>query len=267
MRCVLLLLPLLFLPAAAAAPDGKVRWLHIPKTGTWFAKLPLLAQCPRAHERLDELYKAVTTGRGTEACMQHSLLYYHLPLGRDSLQRAAVVFRDPLSRSASGFAHGLHDCTHLRNDSAPCGGNWTLYRECVRGCQTNMLLRGRPCGGKGRGRLRFSRSEVKAALKKVGFLGMHSRHAETVCQFALTHGIPLNHTLPLVVNTRPSARPDCELMAEQEGGEDPEDELLYLLADQEFERRLLPACRRLGSLVGDEVREAKAGRLLDDGGE
>ena len=147
-----------------------VSWLHIPKTGSTFARLIFRAACgvvPANHSH--ELF--------TEASAMHPIIAlacpgafryfasWHTPLSQAAAEECGThqrhcvsVVRAPAERVESGFYHAMHDCTWLQqaHGLSESGLNRTfyatfadetpkLYAHCVGGCSSRMLT-GRPCG-------------------------------------------------------------------------------------------------------------------------
>ena len=156
--------------AARSTELRNVSWLHIPKTGSTFARLIFRAACGVVPaNRSHELF--------TEASAMHPIIAlacpgafryfasWHTPLSQAAAdecgthQRHCVsVVRAPAERVESGFYHAMHDCTWLQqaHGLSESGLNRTfyatfadetpkLYAHCVGGCSSRMLT-GRPCG-------------------------------------------------------------------------------------------------------------------------
>ena len=156
--------------AARSTELRNVSWLHIPKTGSTFARLIFRAACGVVPaNRSHELF--------TEASAMHPIIAlacpgafryfasWHTPLSQAAAEECGThqrhcvsVLRAPAERVESGFYHAMHDCTWLQqaHGLSESGLNRTfyatfadetpkLYAHCVGGCSSRMLT-GRPCG-------------------------------------------------------------------------------------------------------------------------
>ena len=127
--------------AARSTELRNVSWLHIPKTGSTFARLIFRAACgvvPANHSH--ELF--------TEASAMHPIIAlacpgafryfasWHTPLSQAAAEECGThqrhcvsVVRAPAERVESGFYHAMHDCTWLQqaHGLSESGLNRTFY--------------------------------------------------------------------------------------------------------------------------------------------
>lgn len=145
-------------------------WLHAPKTASTFCNIIVRAACPGLQLK-EQLREPNTKLLEEHHCSSYGRIANvrpgHRPLPSTFKgQRVAIIslFRDPVSRIASGYFHNLHDCRRLqrkygfnewddvglfKNGAArrlvygERGVNVPVlleYAACVSACHTRMLL-------------------------------------------------------------------------------------------------------------------------------
>lgn len=265
-----------------------IDWLHIPKTGTSFIYNMVAYKCDeRISEAVDPtkelnlIYNKVAHNLLAPPCAGKGLYHGHHPMlpgmngfYKDEGSRFNVVtmMRDPISRTASGFVHGYHDCMKMMTKrgfkgprpSTVCSwleNNPTeeqlqkthsmvkMYKKCVKGCQTYML-NGHGCsyGHANRMTLEDKDRLTKNALKKVqdfAFVGLTDSWQQSLCvfqkHFPRPSGKPYNFEL-LKKNTRPTASVKCKFMIEnilkEQNFTDKMDGLLFKQVEKHFHQNL-----------------------------
>ena len=171
---------------ANATMKMHLRWLHIPKTGTFFIR-PLIAfSCPQFSQM--QVIRA-GQGAGLKDCGRY-LKPGHPPFVSDAHPCGYLTnLRDPLVRIASGFVHGFHDCPSMgnignRNNNEPLTIQKSLracrnltddivlaYANCVSGFMTRMLA-GASCGGKGENVTDDQEQLANKRLAQMAFVGI-----------------------------------------------------------------------------------------------
>ena len=274
-----------------ALPGSRVDWLHIPKCGTTFVSDLLRFQCDREisdklgqrddaealaledvrHQHL--LWAAMKGGSPYYAC-QLGLRNYHRPLAAQGghksrpVSRVVSFFRDPISRVASGFVNGLHDCERVErqvgiSSRSACiafaGGNTSagelkdakraalLYAKCVQGCQGRMVT-GDRCDSSWR---HSPRAEAVAArarkavakLRDFAFVGITERWGASACVFKRDFPRPSGRKYPeQEPHFRASNDHQCEdkvaAYLRKKGFVDVLDSAVYDAALAEFSRRV-----------------------------
>lgn len=153
-------------PTKPASISG-ARWLHIPKTGgTSFRRVVLQWGCDTDESSEGEVRAAAEAILMANVSFMRSHcrgsfefngedMWYHLPATLVHVRiKAAALFtmlREPLERTASGFAYGLFMCPELVRRVPDAHMNCSrpslvlAYAACVRGCATRMLS-GHTCG-------------------------------------------------------------------------------------------------------------------------
>jgi hypothetical protein len=269
----------------------RVDWLHIPKCGTTFLGDLIRFNCDTAISgklgqrddaealALEDInYKAflraVIHGGSYHSVCQVGLRYYHRPLSAQGghyttpVSRVVTFFRDPIARVASGFVHGLHDCSQVSRvmgmtTTSACNAftnNNTStrqlekaklgvlqYAKCVRGCQGRMVT-GANCASGLRNSPRAEEVAARAReavvkLQNFAFVGLTERWEASRCVFKRDFPRPSGRGYPEeAINMRPSANHQCEdkvaAYLRKSGVVDVLDSAVYDAALAEFSRRV-----------------------------
>jgi hypothetical protein len=189
-------------------------FLHIPKTGTSFFR-PLVAHaCPWKNiTEVDQLFHRISRGAPVEKCASN-IEAGHPPLPRSAdPSKYVTILRHPITRIASGFVHGFHDCQKMSSFNDGCkpvkDEIVLMYANCVTGCMTRML-NGIPCGG-AHGSLPGRQKEGIAMdrLSKLAFVGFTDDWNDTINHFL--------HRFPTALqahhfyeNSRPTRNAECK---------------------------------------------------------
>jgi len=218
--------------------------MKAPKTSSTFGNILARAACPGIQLRKAQREFGPTLLQG---CKSHGkvgrLKPGHLPLPHSFKTPMTIVsiFREPKSRTVSGYHHNLHDCRALQHEYGI--DEWRdvgllkdeakrrlvygregvnpyvlrRYAACVGACQTRMLL------GSGCGDDRYLGVKLNASLLKLdppviprdvqravslvqnsfAFVGTTDLFRESVRAFGVFAGVPVQPEFDYV-NTRPS---------------------------------------------------------------
>jgi len=259
----------------------KIRWLHIPKTGTSFANIVWHYGCPdipRSASVADydtrfegELDDAYPMKKNCPYLVDHTPAT-HKPIGEkeweDHHGSFVTMFREPSSRIESAFNYNRHciqDCNPENNDmwkcdtirdparthggackrvqSAQCLTQYALA-EPAQGCQTKMVY-GIPCSGD----MTMDPVKRKLAAQRVkngfAFVGLVEEWQLSLCLF---HRVLGGHPFPVESDhvregsSSPNDR-NCSAQVESQLGEqkDPVDTLVYKAAKEKFEQQVVHA--------------------------
>ena len=208
------------------APHGNrtrpaLRWLHVPKTGSTFQNTVFHWACPGlpADAGYGPGARAVNFARLYDAKKRlnatvcdrliDATLPGHPPATEDALDRTVAMFRRPAQRLLSAHRDRRHADGFQDKDKAP---NWReldalgyARHPGIAGCATRMLL-GAKCAhvhthrsDHPRVQTAFARAmkadlpvaRAKMAVRRLAFVGLQERWAESVCLFhAMLGGAP-----------------------------------------------------------------------------
>lgn len=259
----------------------KIRWLHIPKTGTSFANSIWHYGCPnippgasvgdydtRFEGSLNDTYPIE---KNCPYLIDHTPAT-HKPIGEKEWEENygsfVSVFREPSSRIESAYKYNKHciqDCNPENNamwkcdtvrdperrnttacesvKEAKCMAEYALA-EPAQGCQTKMIY-GIPCTGA----LTMDPAKRKLAAQRVtngfAFVGLVEEWDLSLCLFhRVLGGTPLPVESEVVRVGTPSAQPDeCSPEVKALLGEekDPVDTIVYNAAKEKFEQQVVDA--------------------------
>lgn len=258
----------------------KIRWLHIPKTGTSFANTVWHYGCPDIPHNASvgdynthfegELNKAYPMKKNCPYLVDHTPAT-HKPIGEKEWEENhgsfVSVFREPTSRIESAFNYNKHciqDCNPENNDmwecgkirdhrradgaacksvkSAKCLTQYALA-EPAQGCQTKMVY-GIPCTGA----MTMDPVKRKLAAQRVtngfAFVGLVEEWDLSLCLFhRVLGGRPLAVESDHVREGSSSKGGSCSAQVESQLGEqkDPVDTLVYKAAKEKFEQQVAHA--------------------------
>jgi hypothetical protein len=212
-------------------PTATLSFLHIPKTGTSIKLEMIQYLCnTTSMQQVQEIFNEYQYNWNQTAhpCVQSSLSLGHHPFYTRP-ERTITMIRHPLVRIASGFVHGLHDCTSLLKqnttpsvkdmckalDALDSNGLFVQqiksliykYARCVSGCGTNMLA-GRTCGEQPP---RQFDAELKQRMESLAFVGITEEWEKTLCSFHVR--FPRLNNMPYLsenINVRPTQDGKCQ---------------------------------------------------------
>lgn len=263
----------------------KIRWLHIPKTGTSFANVVWHYGCPNIpagasignyDERFEgSLNDTYPIEKNCPYLINHSPST-HKPIGEkeweENYGNFVAMFREPTDRIKSAFKmnkHCIQDCNPENNrmwecdavrdidrrnttacdtvKAARCMAEYALA-EPAQGCQTKMVY-GVPCTAD----MRIDPSKRKLAAQRVAkgfaFVGLVEEWDLSVCLFHRTMGgLPFKVESDAVREGTPSSQPDeCSQKVKHSLGDDkdPVDNVIYSAAKKVFEQQVTDALKEI----------------------
>ncbi|KAJ1461441.1 hypothetical protein M885DRAFT_507437 [Pelagophyceae sp. CCMP2097] len=253
-------------PSLQLSSDYRIRWLHVPKTGTSFANaifhaacagLPKWAAMPVGRAESVEQYYAQChpTVANSEQCHLRKPGTFgraHVPLAEPWAPRTAAyvtMVRNPTARLLSGYHFNRHLCANCSVSTTFVDYfRWSARQN--RGIMTNMIL-GR-WGAREAAPYPGSKQidEASQRLADFAFVGVVEHWPESICLFHDAFG---GDALPAEFqNVRPSTRaegrlrlPEAKQMLEQAGLSDRSDRKVYAFAKDLFHRRYARSKRPL----------------------
>mmetsp|Transcript_21721 Transcript_21721/g.73622 ORF Transcript_21721/g.73622 Transcript_21721/m.73622 type:complete len:364 (-) Transcript_21721:187-1278(-) len=253
-------------PPLVLSTDYRIRWLHVPKTGTSFANaifhaacagLPKWAAMPVGRAESVEQYYAQChpTVANSEQCHLRKPGTFgraHVPLAEPWAPRTAAyvtMVRNPTARLLSGYHFNRHLCANCSVSTTFVDYfRWSARQN--RGIMTNMIL-GR-WGAREAAPYPGSKQidEASQRLADFAFVGVVEHWPESICLFHDAFG---GDALPAEFqNVRPSTRaegrlrlPEAKQMLEQAGLSDRSDRKVYAFAKDLFHRRYARSKRPL----------------------
>ena len=233
-------------PANSTEALRPLRWLHVPKAGSSFQNTLLAWGCHPSRMPLSRDVGTVAQFLETNPVCSGSFapgqpVASHHPLSASDRVarpgRVVGIFREPLKRIASGYAHNFHDCKPLqrRYKCSTSHSDFTCasrvpqraeeatvlaYARCVEGCWRRMMC-GQQCGRRALPPMRQHYRTAAAAAhvaaptlvlarRVFAFVGHTGAWARSICVFvglfAPRHTPAYADLADLLGNVRPSGK-------------------------------------------------------------